>query len=87
MYQIYDDIEMPAVTRGNRASRYPFAEMEVGHSFFVPIEDGDPIKLQKKIVSAACKFCNDQQKRDGLEKRKFSVRRYNDSELGVWRVA
>lgn len=35
-YQIEKNIQMPASVRAGRTYKYPFTQMEVGDSFFVP---------------------------------------------------
>lgn len=40
-YEILKDIPMPGRRSvGGRESKYPFADMEVGDSFIVPVEEG-----------------------------------------------
>jgi hypothetical protein len=72
------DVPMPvrSAPGGRRGSKYPFADMEVGHSFLVP---GD-VKAQT-IRSATAAYI----KRTGDTSLKFSVRAVADG-VRVWRV-
>lgn len=45
MYKIDTDVPIPANARGRR-SRYPWGEMKVGHSFFVPSSDAKTQSLR-----------------------------------------
>lgn len=59
MFQIEDNVEMPARTRAvgaGRQSQYPFDQLEVGQSFFVPHpnrtdKDGKPITALTSMAS------------------------------------
>lgn len=60
-------------------SRYPFRKMEVGDSFLVKCDEGDRVKISKRVSAsmfAAAKRC----------KMKFSLRSVTDG-VRVWRVA
>lgn len=51
-YEIENDIPFPGKPRaGGRRSAYPFAQLEVGQSFFVPSKN--PIFSQNKKLSVA----------------------------------
>lgn len=69
------DIPMPIYQRG-RISRYvdTFSRMEVGHSFKCSTA------VAKRMYEAASKWGKD-------KNRKFSVRRLNDDESRIWRIA
>ncbi len=74
-YDIEEGIDIPMVTR--RKSKYPWANMEIGHTFFVP----DASKKQT-ITSSAYRFG----KQHGM---KFTVREVNEEGVAgirVWRV-
>ncbi|MXO67764.1 hypothetical protein GRI72_02815 [Altererythrobacter marinus] len=75
-FKIEKGIEMPASHRAMR--RYPFADMEVGDSFAVPVNDGED---DMTVRSAAW----DYGRRHGM---KFTGRLLRDEGvLRVWRVA
>ena len=57
-------------------SDWPFAEMEVGHSFEVPVEK------ERSVRACVHQF---QTKNEGAVK--FTVRRQEDGNLRCWRVA
>lgn len=75
-YKVHSGVPIPPVTRsGNRASKYPFATMEIGEMFFVP----DPPKTFSSQANAAGRRLG----------RKFSVRRIEvqgQVGIGCWRV-
>jgi hypothetical protein len=71
MFRIERGVPIPA-RRNPRGSMYPFAEMEIGDSFFVP--DGTT-----KTISAAAQYFT---KNLG---RRFTVRTI-DSGVRVWRI-
>lgn len=52
MYQVHNNIPVPADSRG-RKSEYPFASMEVNHSFFVHIGERDPVRTNANVRAAA----------------------------------
>jgi hypothetical protein len=57
----------------NYASKWPFAKMEVGDSFLVPLE------LKSKCVNSASQF-------GGRNNMKFSIRKTPDG-YRCWRIA
>ena len=61
-----------------KGARYPFREMEVGDSFFVPCPDEEKIKRQNRLSGASAR-----PKERGLGK--FSVRQVEGG-LRVWRT-
>lgn len=50
MYLVEKNIQMPNGGRLGRKSKYPFAEMEVGDSFFIP-GSGEDVRL--RVANAA----------------------------------
>jgi hypothetical protein len=81
--EIEDDIA-PPTGRAARASAYPFAELAVNQSFFVPATDVDQAKLLGRLTTAASN-------RGKSLERKFIARKWTgkDGVLGVrvWRTA
>jgi hypothetical protein len=80
MFAIRNDRPLPksAGGRGNRV--YPLPEMEVGSSFFVPLEGRKPSQVQGPIIRAA----------KGLAPRVFTTRRLTEDGVdgvGCWRTA
>lgn len=79
-FEIESGIELPTVRRGGRgANVYPFDEMDVGHSFHVPVseEKPNPAKSLASTVSSATARYKDE---DGNVTRKFVVRSVGDSD-------
>ena len=79
MFAIRNNRPLPAPTggRGNRV--YPLAEMEVGHSFFVPLEGRKSAAVQGSIIRAT----------KGLAPRVFTTRRLTEDGVdgvGCWRA-
>ena len=62
-----------------RVSTYPFGDMEVGDSFFVPFGDEDLNSISTRVHSAVGQ-------RNRREKRKFTTRRVSGG-MRVWRIA
>ena len=80
-FEIVDGLEMPHVTRGQRGSKYPFAELEVGQAFVVPADEV-PAKGLTSIRAAINGF------RSAYGKdRKFTPRNLENGAVGVWRTA
>jgi len=82
MFKIEKDIPIP--TQRTKPSSYPFADMQVGDSFFVPCPEG---ALMTKFVARVQSAVGAQRMRN--PEFKFSVRRMQEGEtLGVrvWRV-
>lgn len=75
-YKVHSGVPLPAVKRsGTRASKYPFATLEVGEMFFVPA----PPKTFSSQVTAAGRRLG----------RKFAVRAVSvegQAGVGCWRV-
>ncbi len=74
-YQIEDGVPVPKRTAGRKGSKYPFAVMQPGQSFFA-----DDVKVAT-VRSAVGAFT----KRHADEGFKFSVRAEGDG-VRVWRV-
>jgi hypothetical protein len=82
MFQIESGIPLPATTRigaGRKGSKYPFASMETGTSFFV--EDGDEPVKDSTLRSAIGAF----NKSNPDSGRKFAVRKVEGG-VRVWRT-
>lgn len=48
------DTNIPIPKRGGRKYlKYPFSELGLGHSFFVPLVEGDPIKVARNRMWSA----------------------------------
>ncbi len=93
-FEIEKGLPIPAYIRGNglKGSKYPFAKMEIGDSFFVPVKGimGNPVtrkqlaQLQRSLCQTARKY-----RQHGHPEFKVSTRTINtDKEKGVriWRV-
>ena len=74
MFQIEDGIEIPALTR-NTEPKYPFKQMKVGQSFFVPCTEENAKKVRNSISSSA------------RSAKVRHVTRIAEGGLRVWRVA
>lgn len=81
-YAIRTDVPLPKGQRGPR-TKYPFAELGVGHSFFVPrpADAGADLKTALQRMQRACGAANRQH-----APAKFIARIENDG-VGVWRTA
>lgn len=54
MYSLEAGVPIPETKTGHHRMRYPFKEMAVGDSFFVPFGDEDkPSSLLRRLCSAA----------------------------------
>lgn len=74
MFKIDKDIPLPAHGHGgNRHSKYPFAQMSVGDSFFAPA-------TSKAVHAAATNFAK---RNPGF---KFTTRKEGDG-TRIWRIA
>lgn len=75
---------LPLPPKSRERSRYPFAEMEVGDAFDVPVGDMTPTGAVNRVTSASSHFGK-------LHGRKFAARRIqNDDGASVircWRIA
>ena len=83
--ELEDDIPVPPGSdRRSVERKYPLAELKVGQSFFLPLEEGDDLKRMGNRLSQA---------RQGYQKRnegvRFTQRMWEkDGEVGirVWRI-
>ena len=83
--EIEDDIPVPPGSdRRSVERKYPLAELKVGQSFFLPLEEGDDLKRMGNRLTQA---------RQGYQKRnegvRFTQRMWEkDGEVGirVWRI-
>ena len=83
-FEIEKGVPISGIMRPNGysiGSKYPFREMEVGHSFFVPHED-DPKRTSVRIGVASIYFT----KQKGQDGKKFTVRKV-DGGARCWRIA
>lgn len=86
-YEIEKDIPIPPKMRGQNA-KYPFNEMEIGDSVFVPVEDVQNCNRPNSAVSSAA---NVYAKRSGKKMITRTIRE-NDEIKGriigfrVWRI-
>lgn len=83
-FTIIKNAPIPAKDTGpkNRISKYPFAEMELGDAFDVPLEAKKTIAaIRGRISNAAATFCK---KNVGF---KFTTRKMPDGCIRVWRIA
>jgi hypothetical protein len=82
-YEIRDDLPIPAKTRvvTLRGSKYPFAQLNIGQSFVVPVTDV-PLKGAISIRAAAYNF-----KRTTGFKGAFLVKADDAGNVAVWRIA
>ena len=73
---------IPVTDARSTRNVYPFADMEVGDSFFVPVtENIGKVSLGRRLRSAV----HNHTKLEGVEST-FSVRQYGEG-MRVWRVA
>ena len=86
MYEIEKEVPVPERVRGGvKESKYPFAEMAVGDSFFVANPEADA-KVANRIRNASFRITKTQ----GY---KFTIMNVDESEQGrgwgvrTWRVA
>lgn len=78
--KIEKGVPMPVRHGGHGNSKYPFATMEVGDSFYIPWGDRDRLKIRSVLSNAISAF----QLRN--EPKKFSSRK-DESGIRVWRTA
>ena len=80
LFAIRNDRPLPKSAGGRGTRVYPLAEMEVGHSFFVPLEGRESAAVQGSIIRAT----------NGLAPRVFTTRRLTEDGVegvGCWRTA
>lgn len=82
MLVIERDVPLPSPARGGRPPIYPFRDMKVGDSFYIPAPDG-PDDLAKTAYRA---YYAVQGVRKGNRELHFAVRRQGDR-VGIWRTA
>jgi hypothetical protein len=80
MFEIRDDMPLPAKLHPGRQSKYPFAALEVGACIVVPLSEGVDIKRLMQRVSRAVYSA-----KRLLPERKFAVRQIPEG-VGVWRI-
>lgn len=90
MFKIHSNIPAPIYTPAGRPSvEYPFAELEVKGSFFVPIEGEEaPKQVLNRVRAKAQRW----KKTSGLTGTKFRISAFPDPDtkkpaIGVWRTA
>lgn len=85
-YDLFDGIDIPKRTARGPSSKYPFAEMSAGQSFYVVPNEGETLeKALKRMTGSAARA------RKSLGDRKFAVRMANHPStlepcVGVWRI-
>ena len=83
--EIEDDIPVPPGSdRRSVERKYPLAELKVGQSFFLPLEEGDDLKRMANRLSQARQSY--QKRNEGV---RFTQRMWEkDGEVGirVWRI-
>ena len=83
--EIEDDIPIPPGSdRRSVERKYPLAELKVGQSFFLPLEEGDDLKRMANRLSQARQSY--QKRNEGV---RFTQRMWEkDGEVGirVWRI-
>lgn len=89
MIQLFDNIQAPAQKRGAPGNKYPFADMQVGQSFFVEIGEAEPEKVADRMKGSGARW----RKLTGATDTKFTVAVTTHPEdvtkevVGVWRTA
>lgn len=80
MYKVERNVPLPdpMLLGGGAPRKYPWLEMEVGDSFFVPCDAESIGRISVRLRSAAAKNLT-------LNGRKFAGRRFADG-VRVWRV-
>jgi len=62
------DVPVPTSVRAGRPSRYPWSEMGVGDSFFIPVSEGESIdRLRNAVSSAKVNYSKGMVERNGSE--------------------
>ena len=83
--EIEDDIPVPPGSdRRSVERKYPLAELKVGQSFFLPLEEGDDLKRMANRLSQARQSY--QKRNEGV---RFTQRMWEkDDEIGIriWRI-
>jgi len=82
MFEVENGIEIPAPKRGRgRPPKYPWAEMEIGDSFFVEAQEGRSIENQQRSLSASGRSYG-VRKHVGMKFRTRTV----EGGVRVWRI-
>lgn len=84
IFKIIKNAPIPKKSNGRhkRVSIYPFAEMEVGDSFDVPLDVKKKVAtIRGKISNAVIVFCKSNV---GV---KFTTRKMPDGHIRVWRIS
>lgn len=79
-FEILEGLDIPVGARSPRGSKYPFAKLEVGQAFVIPVDE-TPNKGVASIRAAAYSF-----KRVNQIDHKFLIRQMEDGSIGVWRT-
>ena len=74
--KIEKGVPLPSVGHDRRPSKYPIKDMQVGDSFFVPLEDDPIFTRARQTIYVSARRC-------GV---KVAVRK-KEAGLRVWRVA
>lgn len=87
-YEIESNVPMPASRRG-RTPKYPFANMQIGDSFFVAKNIDEPIDRVRNRMLGACMWAK--RKLDGDRKFIVRVSTYGEHDhyaegVRIWRV-
>jgi hypothetical protein len=88
MTKIHEGIPVPGRNYPSRATKYPLADMRVGHTIFIAPEKGESLVEAKRRVNGSVQRFRKMTNPDA----KFAVRTANDIDtgkpaVGVWRVA
>jgi len=81
-FKIEENIPLPTIPRGATSSpiKYPWAELKIGDSFFVPLVDKSIMTIRNGIIIDLKKFSN-----QTGHKIKITTRAI-DNGIRVWRI-
>lgn len=82
-FVIDKNVPLPEDMR-NRTSKYPWGALDVGHSIFIPMEEGDDSKRMKNRISQSCRNFGKKQQPEW----KYALRYRLENEVSgvrVWR--
>ena len=83
--EIEDDIPVPPGSdRRSVERKYPLAELKVGQSFFLPLEEGDDIKRMANRLSQARQTY--QKKHEGVRLTQRMWEKDEQIGIRIWRV-
>lgn len=89
-FELRSDVPAPAVRRYGPRANYPFAQMQVGHVFFVPCTDAETEKVIDRLKGASARW----RKQNNVPSVRFQVAATTMPDdpmatraVGVWRVA